>query len=1125
MHNRRFNTGYTPLVAGAFVVLYMLFSPGAALCQQEYPAVIGEAVGAVTDFTDNPAPSAAPALQDRIDAVSDFLSASGTQLVAYQRWSLTYVLGYLHYSHGIALHEGPGAVNAFTAADRSFEEVVNTYRPDYRMESKASFARYMRGWCRLRRYLSGGGANNIAMAIENLQGIADNTLEADIYVLRGFCYLLKASSAVGRLAVNEEAQDAVRNAILDFNNIPPGSELEASTYLYRAISHYVHVQLIRLAGLRGAEGGLDSSAPLEQLQPADVNTLLSEIETTAQEARDRFSTQPDGALAGAFIIDLAKIQRASQAVREWIENNRSEHASLDQKQLTDQFLSALSTPTIDDEELGPFIQCSATFVGHDPDSAPREPSGEAALWADLARMFSYMRHGPDAFFTGGSVPLLPSTAFQSAIKQSDERTTSLDKTREFFKGLSAVLNNSASGRIEAVPIEGQHRFAQSLELLSSFIVPADNITVTGTIVPVDDRFRDNIPSVSASVDELTAAGRLALILAGGHKDTPSSRVLYATAYMIFLRASRDSDSPSIDLYRAMSLFLAHRPNARNEALADYIWNEFLADNDIASWSDNSMQKEARFYRARIDQECLPRFTSRAEDEYERITSSDPRACYYLGLQTPADPDMPLLGQALCLTENGECFEWLRKDLFRLHAPSDGSCGGVLIGPPDVRYDMLRPNMSECNIVRGFVLDQLDLMLASWQALSSPPYKAYPWTVESGTGNSLFALREFAYLQETITVPVVVYPPEVEAEIVVIAPPSTIVPQPDIDKNELHITTGQRNLILVSAPGYWPVIKDISFDKPGGTLDVHLTRIHARFTGERRIARTDGDLFWRTDGDGVVIGHAGFLAELYDKGKTLLIQQDRQKWGAVSKIMRCAGNLFTIDPFEQSILILDAESGDLEASFNASGLGIRNPNEIAASGEVLFIADSDSRRIVSYNANTNARISAVTLDFSPTEIAVIGDGGSARLAVLGGDDKMLYIGNADLEEFDQAIGFPRAIDDGLQSPYRLCPIPALGYLAVTDFLSPRVYLFLPNGEYVFSIDIPGNIAMPYYWLDIVPGSEVSEMRIATPHGLEILEYAATEGDTRNLTLSDGYTTLAETTEVVVTSGGWFSNWKF
>ena len=890
----RLESGNAQVLVITFVLLYMLIFPGAVLCQQEYPAVIGDAVGAVIDFTNNPDPAATAPLQDQIRAVTDFLSASGPQLVEYQRWSLNYVLGYLHYSLGIALHEGSGAVGAFSEADRSFEEVVTTYQTDYRMERKASFARYMRGWCRLRRYLSGGGTSDIERAIENLRGITDNTLEADIYFLRGFCYLLKASSSYSQLAVNEEARDAIRNAILDFNNIPSGSEFEASTHLYRAISHYMHVQLSRLSDLRSAEGGLRSNAPMEQLQHVDVNSLLSEIETEAQQARNVLTAHPDAGLAGAFLIDLANIQRASQAVRDWIESNKSNHATMDQAQLTGDFLSALVTPTVDDGELGAIIQGSASFVGNDPASGPTDHSGKAVFWADLSQIFSYMRQGPDAFFTGGRVNLLPSTAFQSNLRQPDARTASLDQTRKFFEGLSTVLNNGSAGRITAAPLEGQQKFVRSLELLSSFIAPVDNITVTGTIVPRDDAFQRNIPRIDASVDELIAAGRLAMILAGSHKDIPSSRVLYAAAYMIFLKASQGSNSHTIDLYRAISLFLAHRPSSRNEALAGRVWNDVLVDTDITNWSDNSMKNEAHFYRARIDQECLPRFTTHAENEYERITSSDPRACYFLGLQTPAIPNMPLLGQSFCLTGKGECFEWLRRDLFRLSVPSDASCGGVLIGPQDVRYDMLRPNMSECNIVREFVLDQLNLMLASWQALSSPPYKAYPWTVQSGRSNSLIALQEFAYLQETITVPVVVYPSDVEAEIVVIAPPSTIIPQPDIDRNELHITTGQRNLILVSAPGYWPVILDTSFDKPGATLDVQLKRIHSRFTGEHRIDKTDGDLFWWTKGGELVIGHAGFLAELHDKGKILLTQQDGQKWGAVSKIVQCAGNLFTID---------------------------------------------------------------------------------------------------------------------------------------------------------------------------------------------------------------------------------------
>lgn len=1124
MHKRIFCSGNALFLTGTFVVAYLLFFPGAALCQQEYPAVIGDAVGAVIDFTNNPNPAAATPLQDQIRAVTDFLSASETPLTEYQRWSLNYALGYLHYSLGIALHEGSGAVSAFSDADRAFGEVVTTYKPDY-PNKKAAFARYMRGWCRLRRYLSGGGTSDIESAIENLQGITESTLESDIYFLRGFCYLLQASSSYGQLAVNEEARDAIRNAILDFNNIPAGSEFEASAHLYRAISHYIHVQLSRLSDLRSVDGGLRSNAPMEELEPVDIDNLLNEIETEAQQARNILTAHPDAGLAGAFLIDLANIQRASQTVRDWIESNKTDHAAMDQAQLAVDFLSALLTPNVDDGALGSVVQASASFVGNDPAAAPTDASGEAAFWSDLSQILSYMHQGPDAFFAGGSVDLLPSTIFKSNLQQHDARSTSLDRIREFFEGLSAVLNNGSAGRLEAVPFENQQKFVRSLELLSSFIAPADNITVTGTIVPKDETFQQNTPSVTAGVDELISAGRLAMILAGSHKNIPSSRVLYAAAYMIYLRASQGSNSHAIDLYRAISLFLAHRPTSRNEALADRVWNDVLVDTDIANWSDNNMRNEAHFYRARINQECLPVFKSVAENEYERITGSDPRACYYLGLQTPAIPKMPLLGQALCLTGNGDCFEWLRIDLFKLNAPSDASCGSVLIGPRDIRYDMLRPNMSECNIVREFVLDQLDLMLACWQALSSPPYKAYPWTVRSGRTNSLLALKEFAYLEETIKVPVVVYPAGVEAEIIVIAPPSTIIPQPDIDKNELNISTGQRNLILVSAPGYWPEIRDISYDKPGATLDVQLKRMHSRFTGERRIDKTDGDLFWRADGGELVIGHAGFLAELYDKGKTLLIQQDRQKWGAVSKLVQCAGNLFTIDPFEKNILIIDTESGDREASFNASGLGISNPTEIASNGEILFMADRESRRIVSYNASTNTRIAAATIEFSPTEIAVIGTGSSARLAALGGDDNMLYVSDGNLDKFNRAIGYDRAIGDGLQYPYRLCTVSALGYLAVTDLLSPRVYLFLPNGEYLFSIDVPESVSMPYYWIDIIPASDASEIHIATPLGLEILDYAATEGDTRTLILSSGYTTLADTAEVVVTSGGWFSDWGF
>ena len=165
----------------------------------------------------------------------------------------------------------------------------------------------------------------------------------------------------------------------------------------------------------------------------------------------------------------------------------------------------------------------------------------------------------------------------------------------------------------------------------------------------------------------------------------------------------------------------------------------------------------------------------------------------------------------------------------------------------------------------------------------------------------------------------------------------------------------------------------------------------------------------------------------------------------------------------------------------------------------------------------------TIAFEPTMIATVGKGRFVREGALDRHNPMLYVSTSDLNTFTPACGFSQAMGDGLAFPYRLITIPSLGYFAVTDLLSRNIFLFLPNGEYVCSIQVPNDVATPYHWIDIRPDATTTELRIATSKGLE-LQYGSANGNTRPFALSlPNYQIVTQ--QVLGETGGWFSDWKF
>ena len=118
-----------------------------------------------------------------------------------------------------------------------------------------------------------------------------------------------------------------------------------------------------------------------------------------------------------------------------------------------------------------------------------------------------------------------------------------------------------------------------------------------------------------------------------------SRVLYATAHMLFLRAGQNVTDATlrakIALYNALTLFLAAPDGLETVALQE-IWNDILPQNSITTWPAD-LKNEAHFYRARIRREV--EIDSEVEDEYELIDEVDPRAAFAIGYDLrPGNPD-------------------------------------------------------------------------------------------------------------------------------------------------------------------------------------------------------------------------------------------------------------------------------------------------------------------------------------------------------------------------------------------------------------------------------------------------------------------------------------------------------
>ena len=1064
----RTESHYIILVAVFFILFSVVFLPINNIRGQEsYPVVIGESVNEIINFMNNPNLTASDNLRSQIQEVEDIITNPG--LSPYQSWSLRYVKGYLYYCLGIALGQSTDAANAFSGAEQAFGTVVQNYQSNFQQQAKMNFANYMRAWCYLRSYLIAGSATGLDNATRTLEEIMDSEHSSDVHFLNGFCYLLKALGYYEQLAVTNEAMDACSLAIQAFDQISDNNRLRPSADFFLSISKYLQVRFHRLLALRSRPDGLELqvATSLDPIGDENLTNLLSDAVTHASQASNSFQNNTNGDLGSAFVSDLSKLQLASQRVQEWITSNRMQYNSLDQTGLTNEQLSNLTTPNT--SILGPLIQASAAFVGNNRNLIHPGFTGEAKFWADLTKLLSYMRQGPSPFFAGTHLESLPGNLFHVNFTTMNSRTQNLDNESRFLSGLTRVLAQQTFVGTDNVPLNNSQDLIRQIELISSFLAPAHIATNDGTSVPGDVGFSALMPAIPATPDELIAAGRLAITLAGSRMQTSNSRVLYAAAYMLFLRASGSitdiATQAEVSLYRALSLFLA-APLALHTNALNRVWNTILAPDVISGWP-NDLRTEAQFYRARIRREV--NFDALALNEYNIIDDTDPRAAFALGHERdPGHPDFPRLEIAACLANQVDwrCLQWMRRFYEELNyrIPSDAECSGLHLNihnfPEQVRYFNIRPETSECNIVRQFVLDQLDLMLNLWQALSTPTYKAYPWTVQTARNNAIPGPREFDFLQETIDVPITITPAGVQSEVVVLADPQTILPQGGANIDTLHLTTGKRYMILVSASGFWPVMLDTLFTSPGASIQVALKPAHTNFLDRLKTEVTEGNLLWNVIGRkkdaSLVMGPAGFSYKIQGKTEPILEQTNGTTWRSVSKVV--------------------------------------------SRGTDLDIITEESSRM----------------------IATVGRGRFVWEGALDRQEPMLYVRPTDHNTLIPACGFSQAQNDGLAFPYRLITIPGLGYFAVTDLLSRCIFLFLPNGEYVCSINVPPDVATPYHWIDIRPDETTTEVRIATSNGMERLEYGAGD-DIFPFALSPGYQEVEQ--EVLGETGGWFSDWKF
>jgi len=1097
--------------------------------QEDISGVMERGVRTVGSFLEAPGRSHEGDIKAELSDIDSVLIHSG-RLSGYQVWTLKYIQAYLHYIRGIA----GGNRADFRKAGDLFEEVAENGDEGFN-PAKKDFADYMRAWCGIRAYQSGGEIKDIDYTLEILEGMASPELEYDLKFLRGYANLVRAGEAVRDLSVTERAYRSALVAQDIFSDLRFRDDIGEAAYYYHTYSRWLKFRFARIYHLSKNEEWLPASSTSEgvpALEDVTGNKMEEELSSLREYAVDVARRLEGSSVEGQlrYMVALSLLQSAAGELSCWIEENRDSFICLNQENLAarynlyDMDLSGMDKPGQD------IINMSRSLIMNRTVSVDGEISREAAFWKDAGRMFSYIQNDKDRFF-GGTRLLrnLPPGLFKTewSLERGSAADSVLAAKQHLYRAYCELLSAENPHRMPRL------RNGKGLKLLSAVIPLARKASRSGRRF-VSER---NIQFMLSRIDphfslyDYLEAGRTAMTMANCIPRLSTSqerkrRVLYTSACMLFSGAEESSLGSEIDLKAEIALqksfsLINSAPlgdtdgngNPDNHDALNKVLDGILAENVISRWA-GPYRNEARYYRSVMERQVRGRFLDRTREELSMISSVDPRAAYIMGYEAVKGSDRKMLEQCACLTERTECSGWLRSLLKTVCTELDFSrqeCSGPEIAPRRVRYDILRAGESECNLTRSFILGELYSSLKIWSACVKPPTLLFPWSAEMKKENALGGPAEFAYLQDDVRVNIQVRGPEIEdARLTVMSDLNTVVYQGEVSGLP-GLRSGRRYILVFTGKGWWPRVLERTFRVSGETVTADMKQAYMNCrSGQRPKKDGDGRAVYFSGDQIVTIGPAGVRYYLNGEEK-IGRPQPGHPLRNVNEFVFCGGEIFAYDNNNGEVLNL-SEGQEKDKILDLKGYGV-DPSDIASDGELLYITDQKRGIINIYDPRQRVFSARVATGINPALVTVMRVSG--RIAVAAYDpDRGLMVTERGMSDFVPAGGLEAAVNDGMSVPSRLAALPEHGLILCRNNLFDRkLFMFLPTGGYAGSVAIPDEVSPPYYFVEY----SGPDLRIGTSGGIVNCRLEVDGNYNYKITGP-----VAKPKDIDIRAGGWFTS---
>ncbi|MDZ7374966.1 MAG: hypothetical protein ONB23_13500 [candidate division KSB1 bacterium] len=488
--------------------------------------------------------------------------------------------------------------------------------------------------------------------------------------------------------------------------------------------------------------------------------------------------------------------------------------------------------------------------------------------------------------------------------------------------------------------------------------------------------------------------------------------------------------------------------------------------------DAPHRNELAFYRGSLALELLG--WGGARSQFEAIAQVDPRAAYWFWwLRTGGRPDADgkmALGRAMQqvqqLLQAGYRLEWLQYRLQRvkeqipdLSPEASAPQPQLLPDDPPRRWDVLKHDLSEGNISRSLYLDLLEALTDYILAFLPAPEPPRLWW-ESPPSEYVEGPREFL-LGADVPVALALGGRTGPVRLTVLRDGGVVRDLPRYAGEEMQLPVGVRHQFILWADGFWPVYVDTFFVQPHQTLAVGILPALNIAGSGIALGGAEGSIsVWKTSQGELQFNRLAHRYEFIGRNLTLGQELGKPTIHIGKFAMGADGTVWLLDVANNRAYGLPGEDEGSPRSLDLGSIGIAWGTDISPSSTGFILADADGRKLVPVDPDLQPAGDPIALDGRPTAVLCLPRYGDLVWAA-DAYDSVLWFGK--LPSLHRIPGLQAAWEEGLRSPARLIWLEGLNYVGVTDHFSDRLFLFLPNGEYVGSLSIQGGRG-PIFWAE-------------------------------------------------------------